>query len=58
MSREKPPIPSKTLPGKGLSEETQMQSKNRLSSNQATRKLRLIERKSRRTHSKPQKKEY
>ena len=41
-------IPSKTLRGKGLSQETQIQSKNRLLRNQATRKLRLTERKSRR----------
>jgi hypothetical protein len=34
LSREKPCIYSKTLPGQGLSQETQMQSKNRLSRNQ------------------------
>jgi hypothetical protein len=48
LSREKPHIYSKRLPGQGLSQENQMQSKNRFSSNQAIRKLRLTERKSRR----------
>jgi CRISPR/Cas system-associated protein endoribonuclease Cas2 len=48
-------IYSKTLTGKGLSQESQMESKNRLSSNHVTRKLRITERKSRTTHSKTQK---
>jgi hypothetical protein len=34
------------MSGQGLSQETQMQSKNRLSSNQVTRKLRLTREKS------------
>jgi hypothetical protein len=48
LSREKLCIYSKTLSGQGLSQETQMQSKNRFSINQVTRKLSLTERKSRR----------
>jgi hypothetical protein len=55
MSMEKPCIPSKTLPGQGLIQETQMKTKNRLSRNQAIRKLRLIEIKSRRKTLKTQK---
>jgi hypothetical protein len=38
MSREKMCIPSKTLPGKGLSQETQMQGKKKVVKQQANKK--------------------
>jgi hypothetical protein len=48
LSREKPCIPRKTLPGKGLSQETQMQGKKQVVKQQSDKETQEKERKSRR----------